>query len=101
MLKNYLKIAWRSLSRNRISSFINISGLAVGLAISILVMICILDMPSYNKFHTHLANIHQLIGTNKMSGDVHSGTSVPGPLAELLRTNLPEVKYISRFGSGG
>jgi len=101
MLKNYLKIAWRSLSRNRVSSFINISGLAVGLAIGILVMICILDMTSYNKFHTHLPNIHQLIVTNKMSGDVHAGTSVPGPLAELMRANLPEVKYISRFGGGG
>ncbi len=101
MLKNYLKIAWRSLSRNKISSFINISGLAVGLAIGILVMICILDMTSYNKFHTHLPNIHQLIVTNKMSGDVHAGNSVPGPLAEVLRANLPEVKYISRWGNGG
>lgn len=101
MLKNYLKIAWRSLSRNRVSSFINISGLAVGLAIGILVMICILDMTSYDKFHTHLPNIHSLIVTNKLSGDISAGKSVPGPLAEVLRTNLPEVKYVSRFGNGG
>ncbi|AXY73408.1 ABC transporter permease [Paraflavitalea soli] len=101
MLKNYFKIAWRSLTRNRVSSFINISGLAVGLAISILAMICILDMTSYDKFHTHLPNIHALIVTNKLSGDISAGKSVPGPLAEVLRTNLAEVKYVSRYGNGG
>ncbi|WP_315823058.1 ABC transporter permease [Paraflavitalea speifideaquila] len=101
MLKNYLKIAWRSLIKNKTSSFINISGLAVGLAIGILVMIVILDLTGYNKFHTHLPNIHQLFGTNKMSEDIHTGKSVPGPVAEILRVNLPEVKYVTRYGNGG
>jgi putative ABC transport system permease protein len=101
MLKNYLKIAWRSLVKNKISSFINISGLAVGLAISILVMLVILDMVSYDKFHTHLPNIHALIKKYKVDGEISAGTSVSGPLAGVIRNDIPEVKYISRFGSGG
>ena len=101
MLKNYLKIAWRSLTKNKVSSFINISGLAVGLAISILVMLVILDMISYNKFHTHLPNIHALMKCYKVGGEIGVGTSVPGPLAAVIRNDIPEVKYISRYGNGG
>jgi putative ABC transport system permease protein len=101
MLKNYLKIAWRSLIKNKISSFINISGLAVGLAISILVMLVILNMISYDKFHTHLPNIHALMKSYKVNGEISAGTSVPGPLAAVIRNDIPEVKYISRFGNGG
>lgn len=101
MLKNYLKIAWRSLVKNKISSFINISGLAVGLAIGILVMLVVFDMVSYNKFHTHLPAVHALMKTYKVGGEIGTGTSVPGPLAAEIRNNIPEVKYISRFGNGG
>ncbi|MBO9564836.1 MAG: ABC transporter permease [Niastella sp.] len=101
MFKNYLKIAWRSLLKNKTSSFINISGLAVGLAIGILVMTIILDMVSYNQFHTHLPQIHALIKTDKLSGEINSGTSVPGPLAAVIKNNLPEVKYVSRYAGGG
>jgi ABC-type antimicrobial peptide transport system permease subunit len=101
MLKNYIKIAWRSLIKNKTASFINISGLAVGLAIGILVMVVILDMVGYNKFHTHLPNIYTLLGTNKLGGEVHVGSSVPGPAAPLMRERLPEVKFISRYGNGG
>lgn len=101
MLKNYLKIAWRSLVTNKISSFINISGLAVGLAIGILVMIVMLDLVSYNKFHTHLPNIYALMSTSKVGGETGVSTSVQGPLAALIREQIPEVKYISRLGSGG
>lgn len=101
MFKNYLKIAWRSLLKNKTSSFINISGLAVGLAIGILVMTVILEMVSYNQFHTHLSRIHALIKTDKLSGEISAGTSVPGPLAEEVRNNLPEVKYISRYAENG
>ena len=101
MLKNYLKIAWRSLVKNKISSFINISGLAVGLAIGILIMLVVLDMVSYDKFHTHLPAIHSVMKTYKVGGEIGTSTSVPGPLAAEIRNNIPEVKYISRFGNGG
>lgn len=100
MLKNYLKMAWRSLAKNKISSFINISGLAVGLAISILIMIAVLDMISYDKFHVNMPNIYSVMKTHKVGGDIGVGTSVPGPLAGEIKANLPEVKHISRFGGG-
>ncbi|WP_276482814.1 ABC transporter permease [Paraflavitalea pollutisoli] len=101
MLKNYLKMAWRSLAKNKISSFINISGLAVGLAIGILIMVAVLDMISYDKFHQNMPNIYSLMNTHKVGGEIGVGTSVPGPLAADVKANLPEVQRISRFAGSG
>ncbi|MDF2188163.1 ABC transporter permease [Paraflavitalea sp. CAU 1676] len=101
MLKNYIKIAWRSLTKNKVSSFINISGLAVGLAISILIMTAILDMISYDKFHKNLPNLYSLMKSIKVGGDIGVGTSVPVPLAPDMRANIPEIKHISRLATGG
>lgn len=100
MFKNYLKIAWRSLVKNKISSTINISGLAVGLAISILITIAVLDMVSYDKFHVNMSNIYSVMKTHKVGGDIGVGTSVPGPLAGDIKANLPEVKRIARLAGG-
>ena len=96
MLKNYLKIAWRSLLKNKTSSIINISGLAVGLAIGVLVLLFVLDEFSYNTFHTNLSDIHLLMKRQKVSNETHIGKSVAGPLAGALRTSIPEIKYVSR-----
>lgn len=101
MLKNYFKIAWRSLAKNKISSFINISGLAVGLAVSILITIAVLDLVSYDKFHQNMPNIYSLMNTYKVGGDIGVGTSLPGPLAADVKANLPEVQRIARFAGGG
>ena len=101
MLRNYLKIAWRSLTKNKTSSFINISGLAVGLAISILIMIAMLDIISYDKFHTHMPNLYTVMLSHKVGGEIGVNNVVPGPLAGEIRAKVPEVKHISRFGNGG
>lgn len=100
MLKNYFKIAWRSLVKNKTSSIINISGLAVGLAISILIMIAVLDLVSYDKFHQNMPNIYAIMKTHQVGGDIGVGTSVPGPLAGDIQASIPEVKRISRFAGG-
>jgi ABC-type antimicrobial peptide transport system permease subunit len=96
MFKNYLKIAWRSLLKNKTSSIINISGLAVGLAIGVLVLLFVLDEFSYNTFHTNLSDIHLLMKRQKVGNETHIGKSVAGPLASALRTGIPEIKYASR-----
>jgi putative ABC transport system permease protein len=96
MFKNYLKIAWRSLLKNKTSSIINISGLAVGLAIGVLVLLFVLDEFSYNTFHTNLTDIHLMMERQKVGNEIHIGKSVSGPLAAALRSDVPEIKYASR-----
>jgi len=61
MLKNYFKTAWRNLIKNKVSSFINIIGLSVGLATSIIIMLVVVNEFSYNKFNTNLKDIYLLM----------------------------------------
>lgn len=96
MFKNYLKIAWRSLLKNKTSSVINISGLAVGLAVGVLVLLYVLDEYSYNNFHTHLNDIHLLMKRNQAGNEIRISKSVAAPLAGALRSDIPEIKYVSR-----
>ncbi|MES1249571.1 MAG: ABC transporter permease, partial [Chitinophaga rupis] len=96
MLKNYVLTAWRSLVKNRLSSFINIFGLSIGLGTAILIFVWINDTLSYNKFHKNYEQIHLLMKTERGNSDVSTGSSVPGPLAAAVRAQFPEVQYASR-----
>ena len=93
MLKNYFKITWRNIKNNKIYSFINIMGLAVGMACCILILLWVKDELSYDKFHENYSNIFQ---TNvELQGTKYS--SNPLALAKALKNQYPEVKRITRF----
>lgn len=96
MLKNYFKIAFRNLFRNKVSSFINIGGLAVGLATGIVILLVIVNEFSYDKFNTNLADTYLLMRNQNMNGDIITGRTTPGPLAESVRNEIPEIKYAVR-----
>lgn len=89
MFGNYLKITFRNIKRHKGYSFINIAGLSIGITLFILIISYVRNELSYNKFHTNLDRIYQ-IGTGN-----HNGT--PVPMAELLRSNFPEIQQIVRF----
>jgi len=97
MLKNYFLTAWRSLWANKLSSLINITGLALGLAITIIFFLGILDTLSYVRYHVNYPNIYQLMKTVRNSGGVSTGSSVPGGLASAVRAEIPEVQYAARI----
>ena len=59
MIKNYFKIAWRNLGKNKMHSFINIGGLAAGMAVAILIGLWIYDELSFNKYHQNYDKIGQ------------------------------------------
>lgn len=94
MIKNYFKIAFRNLFRNKAFSFINISGLAVGLATCLLIMLYIFDESSYDK---HYKDVDQLYRVASMSQKGESWAAGPGPLAAGLKHDLPEVEQSTRL----
>jgi len=96
MLKTYFKTAWRSLLKNKTSSFINISGLAVGLATGIIIMLVVVNEFSYDKFNTNLKDIYLLMKNQKQVDGISTGDATAGPMAASLRTDMPETKYASR-----
>ncbi len=96
MLKNYLKIAFRNLTNHKIYSFINITGLAVGMAVAILIGLWIYDELSYNQYHEHYADLAQVMQNQTFNGEVNSQDAIPRPLEKVLRNTYGEdFKYLS------
>ena len=87
MFKNYLKIAWRNLVMNKASSFINVGGLAVGMAVAMLIGLWIWDELSFNKYHQNYDSIVQLVQKEKFLGNVNVTDHMPYQLVNELKTN--------------
>ena len=96
MFKNYFRIAFRNLLKNKVSSFINIGGLAVGLATGIVILLVIINEFSYDKFNKNLADTYLLMKNHNLSGDISTGSTMPGPLAASIRNEIPDIKYTTR-----
>lgn len=97
MIKIYLKIAWRNLVRNKAFSTINILGLALGLACSLLIMLWVQDERSVDGFHKNGKQLYQVYERNYYDGKVEASYSTQGLLAEELKKTIPEVQYASGF----
>jgi putative ABC transport system permease protein len=95
MLKNYIKITWRNFRNNKIYSFINVMGLAVGMACCILILLWVQDELSYDKFHENYSDIYRTIP--ELQGTKYS--SNPLALAAVFKEQYPEVRKIARFCS--
>ena len=88
MIKNYLKIAWRNLFKNKTSSFINISGLGVGMAVAILIGLWIFDELSFNRYHKNYDRIVKVMDHQGWHGQNNTNDVLPIPLGAALRTIL-------------
>lgn len=89
MVKNYFRIAWRNLIKNKASSFINIGGLAVGMAVAMLIGLWIWDELSFNKYHENYDRIAQVRTRLKdtHTGEVGINNSMQVPMVTQLKTN--------------
>ncbi|MFT3705391.1 MAG: ABC transporter permease [Agriterribacter sp.] len=97
MFKNYLKVAWRNLVRNKAFSIINISGLALGILASLLIILWVRDEKSVDEFHTNNKQLYHVYERNYYDGKVDAGYSTPGLLADELKRVVPEVEYATGF----
>ena len=96
MLKNYFKIAWRNLGTNKISSFINIGGLAVGMAVAMLIGLWIYDELSFDKYHKNYDHIAQVMQRQTFNGNIVTQDAIPFPLADELRSHYGgNFKYLA------
>ncbi len=86
MLKNYLIVTFRNLIKNGFYSFINISGLALGITCSILILLWVADETSFDKFHPKADRLYQVWVKAHFDGRINSWTSVPLPTYEELKT---------------
>lgn len=95
MLQSYFKIAWRNLVRNKTFSIINISGLALGITCSLLIVLWIQDERRIDGFHANGKRLYQVYERNYYDGKVDAGYTTQGLLAAELKRVIPEVQYAS------
>jgi ABC-type antimicrobial peptide transport system permease subunit len=87
MLRNYLKIALRSIAKDKMHSLINIAGLAIGMAVALLIGLWIHDEVSYDKNFDHYPRIALVMQNLINNGEVQTWDQMPYPLAEELRSH--------------
>jgi len=97
MFKNYLKVAFRSLNKNRAYAVINILGLALGLAVTILVFLFVKDETSYDKHWKDSERIYRTGLNASLMGQKVDGPVSPHPMAQALRTEFTDVETATRI----
>lgn len=92
MYKSYLKVGWRTLLKSKGYSLINISGLAIGMTVSMFIGLWIYDELSFNKYHENYSSIAQVYGceTNTSTSVINCGASAQYPLSTTLKNNYPQ-----------
>jgi putative ABC transport system permease protein len=98
MLQNFFKIALRNILKNKGFSFINIFGLAIGMACSLLIFLFVQDETSYDTFHKDASRIHRVVKDfiNDDGGRIPDATT-PAALAPAMQREIPEVEKIARL----
>src|ERR1700759_4037241 len=95
MIKNYFKIAWRNMIRDRQFTLLNLVGLATGLACALLIYLWVSDELGYDKFFAKSDQIYQLMELRNYPGHEGISDESSGLLAKTVKTQMPEVEYAS------
>ncbi|HWA33843.1 MAG TPA: ABC transporter permease [Cyclobacteriaceae bacterium] len=102
MLRNYLKIAFRSLLRSKVHSMINILGLGLGISVCILIVLFVRDEWTFDTFHTKANRIYRVYAREDWGENQQFfGTTTPFPMGPALKDNFPEVEMQVRFNNLG
>jgi putative ABC transport system permease protein len=101
MLKNYFKIAWRNLQKHKAFSFINILGLAIGIAAFWLITLYVTDEWSYDRFNTKANNIFRVTQHARWNGGKFDLAVTSPPFAGTLKAEFPQVVDAARINAEG
>ncbi|WP_254168339.1 ABC transporter permease [Chryseosolibacter histidini] len=101
MLKNYLTIAMRSLAKHRFYSFVNVAGLATGVAACLVIVLFIQHELSYDRYHEKANRIFRVNGEIKFADNHYKLAVAPAPLADALLQDYPEIETAVRFRQRG
>ena len=99
MLRNFIKIAFRNIAKQKLFSFINILGLSIGIAASLFVVLYVIDELSYDQFHTDIESMYRIDLEGRISGqEVITSNSCP-PLGPTMVNEIPEIEEFLRLES--
>src|SRR4029078_4242035 len=92
MIKNYLKIAWRNLFRNKGFSATNLLGLTIGITCTILISLWVKDELTYDKFHTNYNSIYKLYANRNFNNQLFTDENMVLPLASSIKAAIPQIE---------
>ena len=101
MFKNYIKTALRSLGKNKGFTAINLLGLALGLAITLLIVFYVVDELGYDRYNTKADRIYRINNDIKLGSSENSYAVSPAILASALTAEIPEIDKVVRFRQSG
>jgi len=96
MFRNYVKIAWRNLRKNRLYSAINIGGLAIGMAVSFMLLIYVYNEFGFDKFNANADRLYKVMRNQPSNGEIITGDATPIPLAPAMTKDFPEIEKTAR-----
>lgn len=96
-LSNHFKVAWRYLFRNKAFSFVNISGLAIGMASAILILLWIHSELTYDQFHSKKDRVYQVYSRDVFDGNLQVWGETPMLVAPTIKSDYPEVEEVVRM----
>ncbi len=99
MLKNYFKIGWRSLVKQKMYSAIKIGGFALGIAACLLITLYIKDELSYDKHYAKSKNLYRVLGVIKEGNGLDKNIFFPAPMSKALQEDYPEVRRAGRYNA--
>ena len=99
MIKNYFKIAWRNLLRNKSFSALNIVGLSIGMAATALIVLWIVFELGHDKFHKNKDRIYEVYNNLSVDGEIWSWNNTPKIMASAIQKDYPEVESTVRVNS--
>ncbi|HVU99283.1 MAG TPA: ABC transporter permease [Puia sp.] len=98
MLQNYIRVAWRNLTRNRIWAFTNVTGLSIGLAAVMLIMLYVSDEISFDRFQANGPHLYRLVHDSRdETGKEGGGGTTGGPMATAFLQSIPEISAACRI----
>ncbi|MDO6431750.1 ABC transporter permease [Flavitalea sp. BT771] len=96
MIKSYLTIAWRNLTNNKVYSALNILGLAIGMAVALLIGLWVYYQSTYDRFLPGYQQVCQVRYRVESNGQASTYNSVSYPLAEVLKKDIPGIQYVAQ-----
>src|SRR6185436_19872874 len=101
MFKNHLLIAWRTITRNKVYSFINIAGLSIGLASVIFIYLYVDDELKFDRFFQKQDHIFQVNLNGRLDGTDFQTSNSPPTVGPAMKNNFPEIEAYARIYKPG
>ena len=101
MFKNYLKIAFRTFRTHKAHSLINVTGMAIGIACCLLIVLYVYDELRYDQYHENADRLYRVVLDTRVAGENIHGPVTPAPMAKTLLDDFPSITHAARLYKPG